>query len=262
MTSPPPLRGRPGLLLSCWFLLLALLATLAPVVQTALGVDWEVLALVMLAPGLAAAAAAQGWAPVAPARMLRPVLPALTFATTYLLVLVALTGRRPVLPTEVAGLPLLLVVGLQALGALGEELGWRGLVQQAGEQLARPVVVVTVAGATFGATHLGYWSLGPVFMAWFSLSSVLMCLAMALTWRGSLAQRLVPATLIHLAVNLSLLAVPVGLGEVPAWALPLPAAAGLAGVLLVDRAAQAVGPRFSTVTGSTSSASGIPKTWA
>lgn len=85
-----------------------------------------------------------------------------------------------------------------------------------------------VVGFPFGATHLGYWALGPVVVAFFALSSALMCLAMWSIWTGGFWQRMVPCTLVHAGVNVGLLAVPADLADAPAWTLPIPALAALA----------------------------------
>ena len=47
-------KGRPGLVLAVWALLLAVGASLAPLVQSLLGVPFQLLSLVMVAPALAA----------------------------------------------------------------------------------------------------------------------------------------------------------------------------------------------------------------
>lgn len=236
--------GRPRLLLGCWFLLLAGLAAAAPSLQAVLGVPWDVVALVMFAPALASAVlwvVARGWFPTAwasvpAARLVRPLVLALLFLLVHVTVQTALLGRWPDLPATTAGVPLLLVLLLQAAGVLGEEVGWRGLVQRAGEELAPAPVVTLSAGILFGATHLGHWGRGPGFMAWSTLTGVLMALAMASVWRGGLWQRMVPAVVIHLGVNLASPALLAG-GKVPLWMLPVPAAAGL----LVVTAAQRLG---------------------
>ena len=88
------------------------------------------------------------------------------------------------------------------LGAFAEECGWRGVVQQTGEELARPAVVSAIAGFIFGATHLGYWGLGLVPVLIFALTTTFMSLTITTIFQGSLLQRLIPATIVHLGLNL------------------------------------------------------------
>lgn len=176
-----------------------------------MALPWELLALVMLAPAVAAGLVLlvrpgwmPPWWPPAPASRVAAstavsFVPVLAFTATLGLMI----GRAPTLSVLGAGWPLWLLLPLQALGALGEDIGWRGVVQRAGEEFARPPVVSAVAGLLFGATHLGYWSLGLVPVATFAVSAMLTSLTITTLFTGSLWQRMIPAVVLHLGVNLA-----------------------------------------------------------
>lgn len=212
--TPPRTRPRPVALLTVWAVLLGLGAALAPVAQSALGVPYELLSLVMLAPALACVVALvrphwrrTPWQPGPASHVLVSALLAVGVVGVAVVPLALLTGRYPSLPDpSVIGAPLAVLVGLQAVGALGEELGWRGLAQRCGEEFAPPLVVAVLAGLLFGATHLGYWSYGLGTMAVFTLFAAMMSVTAMVLGTGSMAQRMVPAVLVHLGVNLSALA--------------------------------------------------------
>lgn len=246
-TPTRPQRRNPWPLMGLWLLTLALLAAVAPGLQNTLGVPWEVLPLIMLAPALSAGVVVLAgrrrlptpWPAVPTRALVSPVLLAVLFLAVFTTTAAIVVGRVPALPTQVVGVPLAAWLVLQTLGAFGEEIGWRGLMQRLGETVAPPPVVVLVLGTLFGATHLGVWPLGPVFLAWFTASSVLMCLAMLLVWRGDFWQRMIPATLIHAGTNVAVFA----LGDItagPPWHLVIPGAAGLSAVLVARVAGRAL----------------------
>jgi hypothetical protein len=58
-------------------------------------------------------------------------------------------------------------------------------VQRVGEQFAGPVVVSAIAGFLFGATPLGYWSLGVMPLLTFAITAILMSLTITTTFTGS-----------------------------------------------------------------------------
>lgn len=226
-------RGRPVALIVAFVVLVAVYASIAPVVQEAIGLSWDVLGLIMLGPALVALVLwlvvrrwfPADWSAARPGGVVASAAGAVAFVVVYALITARGLGVTPSLPPVIAGVPLVGVIALQALGALGEEIGWRGLMQAAGERLMSPLVTVLVMGFLFGVTHLGYWTAGPVFVGWFSLSTTLMSLGIFLIWRGSFWQRMLPATLIHLGVNLTGAAVHLDLTTLPGWQLPLPATA-------------------------------------
>lgn len=203
--------GRPLALLLVWTLLLGVLAAAAPMAQAALGVPFEVVSLVMLAPAAAGAIVLvrpswlpRTWDVAETGTVWRTAGYAVVAVIAFGAVLTLATGRVPDPSAVSAGIPLAAFVAVQAIGVLSEEFGWRGVVQQCGEQFARPAVVSAIAGFVFGATHLGYWSLGPIPVLTFAVTAAVMSLTITSIFRGSILQRMVPATVVHLGVNLVL----------------------------------------------------------
>ena len=209
--AAPSHRARPGLLLATWIVLLALFAALAPIGQAALRIPFELISFVMLAPAFASLVVVvrpswmpPWWSPVRALRVAATTAAACVAVIVFIATLAALTDRVPSWDVPGIASPLWAFLPLQALGVLSEELGWRGVVQRAGERLAPPIVVATIAGFLFGATHLGYWSLGPIPLLTFAVTATLMSLAIFTLFDGSVWQRMLPAVVIHLGVNLGI----------------------------------------------------------
>lgn len=210
-------RGRPVALLCVWAVLLGLFAAVAPLLQEALNVSYDLFSFVMLAPAAASLIVLVrprwfpwSWRAASVGRVLLTALIAVAVVLVFALVLSLLLGRAPHFDGMSVGAPLAVYLLLQLLGVVGEELGWRGVVQQTGEQLGKPAVVSAIAGFVFGATHLGYWGLGllPVFT--FALIAMFMSLTITTIFRGSFVQRMVPAVIVHLGVNLTVASLTVG----------------------------------------------------
>lgn len=239
-------------MLAVWAILLALGASLAPLAQSLLGVPFQLLSLVMVAPALAALVVAvrPEWAPawwpqVAATRVMVSTAIALIAVLGFVVALILLSGRSLSWPSADVGAPVAVFVAVQIFGVLCEELGWRGVVQRAGEQFARPVVVSAVAGFLFGVTHLGYWSLGFMPVLTFAITATLMSLTITTIFTGSLWQRMLPAVTVHLGVNLGVMAL-AEQGEplaTTSWALA--AAIVMLGIAIVGRIAA---KRFHTRT--------------
>ncbi|WP_192497501.1 CPBP family intramembrane glutamic endopeptidase [Pseudoclavibacter sp. CFCC 11306] len=171
---------------------------------------FELLSFVMLAPALASFVVVvrpkwmpSWWARVSSGRVFAVSAGAAVAVIMFVATLSILTGHLPSWNALGFASPLWLFLILQTVGVLGEEIGWRGVVQRAGEQLARPAVVSVIAGLLFGATHLGYWSLGFLPVLTFAVTAALMSLTITTLFEGNLWQRMIPAVIIHLGVNLS-----------------------------------------------------------
>lgn len=235
--------GRPFLLLVVWVVVLGACAILAPIAQSATGLPFEWLSLVMLAPAVASGVAVVfprwfpgGWHRARGNAVLISALLALAAILVFFLVLSVATQRLPTPPSESIGLPFLAFLLLQAIGVLSEEIGWRGVVQRTGEQLARPTVVSAVAGFVFGVTHLGYWGLGPLPVLTFGVTATLMSVTITSIFRGSIWQRMVSAVIIHLGVNMAIASFSAPEESLATSPVALLAAAAMLAVTLVARA--------------------------
>lgn len=237
LTNPTVIRtGRPAVVIILWIVLLGLFAALAPVAQATLAIPFELISLVMLAPALACVVVIvrPSWMPAAwKAVVAREVLTSAAIAGVSVFVFVGvlafLTGRWPSWPPNTAGAPLMVFLILQAVGVLSEEIGWRGVVQRCGEQFAKPFIVSALAGFVFGATHLGYWSLGALPVLTFALTAMLMSLTITTVFVGSIWQRMIPAVIVHLGINLGV--VSLALGDQPLATTPV--AVGAASAMLL-----------------------------
>lgn len=251
--SPLPLRsGRPARVLVIWAATLLVLAALAPAVQSALNVPYALLSLVMLAPALACTIVLvrPAWMPQPwPRASVRAVLVASALAAlcviVFLAVLTLVAGARPRWPTDTGGAPWMLFLLAQGIGALSEEVGWRGVVQRCGESVARPAVVSAIAGFLFGATHLGYWGLGILPVLTFALTAMLMSLTITTLFVGSFWQRMIPAVIVHLGLNLTLTSLSTAEASLGTSPGTLVAAAAMVGVAVLARALLRPGPRTS-----------------
>ncbi|MGO2519106.1 MAG: CPBP family intramembrane glutamic endopeptidase [Microbacterium sp.] len=232
-------RGRPGLILAVWGILLGLFAALAPLAQKSLGVPFELIALVMLAPGLASLVLLIR--PWRPAPWPRAQWPQVVIATciailaviTFFAVLTMISGNTPSWPASDLGAPIAVFLLVQAIGVLSEELGWRGVVQHSAEQFARPTVVSAIAGFLFGVTHIGYWPLGLGAVVTFGVTAALMSVTITRIFVGSLWQRMLPAVVVHLGVNITLMMLTSGDDPLATSLLALGAAMVMCGVAIV-----------------------------
>lgn len=181
-------------------------------VQPMTSLDPEVLSLVMLAPAVGAAAAwllIRGREPwntrrVSSSALVRSLVLALAVVVAYFVAISVARGGAPTIPAEVAGVPVAVFILLQALGALTEEIGFRGVLLHGLQRwLSRPVSAV-LTGVLFGLWHVQYYTLPPLQLAAFVVGTVALTLTMTYVMAGSFWQRMASCTLIHLGANLAL----------------------------------------------------------
>ncbi|WP_195909294.1 CPBP family intramembrane glutamic endopeptidase [Microlunatus sp. Gsoil 973] len=201
----------PGRFTAVW-LAATLLCSLALLrLQAATGFpSMDVLSIVMLAPAIAVPVA---WAVSGrPAFLLTRAIPAVAFGRTLLVAagfgllswlgMAVIAGRWGRLPDTVAGAPLVLMLLAQFIGALGEEIGYKGvLYSYLSLRLQLPLAMI-IQGVIFGVIHLQYWSEGPTVIIWFFVGTVGLVAAIPAVWRGSLTQRVFVAGVMHFAVNI------------------------------------------------------------
>lgn len=113
-------------------------------------------------------------------------------------------GNVPDIPAEVAGVPLILFVILQALGALTEEIGYRGFLLHTLYRWLPRLPAAVVVGVMFGLWHVQYFGLPVMEFLAFLVGTVALTLTMAYLMIGSFWQRMAVCTLIHLGANLAL----------------------------------------------------------
>lgn len=232
--------ARPAVFATAWFILTIVLSLGALSLQAGTSIiDPDVLSIVMLAPALAAAVvwvSLRRWAPPATARVSRPRhLRALGLAgvwgVIFYAVLALLNGTVGQLPLSVGGVPIVAMLALQLLGALGEEIGYRGVLLRAME-CKLPMWVAAVAnGAIFGAIHSGYWSQGPAAVLSFIAGTVGLVVGMVAARSGTFWQRVSTTTTIHFCANIAMFVV--AASDIALWTFALAAWAGTAAALAI-----------------------------
>lgn len=254
--TPPPAATRQRRLwpvITVWAVVSILAAAGLLAVQPLTGLSMEILSLVMLAP---AAGAAVTWLALrrhlpefgepAPARGF-VVAVALSILTVvlYFAAVSLIRGAAPQIPAKVAGLPVAVMILGQTLGALAEEIGFRGVLFHALAARMPRLVASTVVGLLFGVWHVQYFALPLLPHAVFVLGTIALTVTMAYVMTGSFWQRMTVCTIIHLGANLALAFT--GGEEVPMRAFGPAILAGCAIVTPIAVLAGRRGDRAATV---------------
>ena len=143
-----------------------------------------------------------------------------------------------VLPTAAPVTSLWIVVPAQFLGACGEELGWRYLLQPLLRGRSSVLVASAAVGLLWGLWHVQIITLGLGFAAGFLVSAVALSIIMGVAIDRAGGQNLAIAAVFHLLVNLGLLfLLDEEDGDATAMWVVAASAAGLAAAwALIDRA--------------------------
>ena len=185
--------------------------------QPASGIDPSVLALVQLGPAVGAGTTLAIFrtrlAPLLPDAVPRRQVVAhlvLAFAACLLyagvLVTVLLVQGDPLAGAHaVAGVPFVVLTLTYLVGAVGEEIGWRGMLQPLLENRFSLLVASIVTGLVWGVWHVQIFTAGPVVIVGFLLATVALSVLVGHFGRGTVRQRVALATLVHWLVNLALL---------------------------------------------------------
>ena len=209
--GPAPKR-RVWLGVLIWALASAVAAIGLLAAQPAIGLSMDVLSLVMLAPAIGAGVArlaVRRHMPVYPKRA--PAGPfllalglALLTALIYFGAVSAIRGHLPQIPLEVAGVSIDGIIMAQALGALCEEIGFRGVLLHALAGRMPRIVAAIAVGVLFGLWHPQYFALPPAQHAMFMAGTVALTVTTAYVMTGGFWQRMAVCTVIHLGANLAL----------------------------------------------------------
>lgn len=221
----------------------ALASVLLGAVQDATGLDPSALRLTTLATAIGALSVSIPWSTRV---LLPPTTRRLTIGSVGMALLAA-TGVGSVLwlLTRVQDSPwpsepppadgsLLGALALLLVGALGEELGWRGVVQPVLERRMRVTLAGAVTGVLFGAGHVYVlFAGGPLVFAAFVCSAVALSVLIAHSTAGrALPARVGIAVLIHGAVNAVMQYGFSGGDESLRWAVTSALALGLVAVVV------------------------------
>jgi membrane protease YdiL (CAAX protease family) len=179
------------------------------IVQQATGIDAGKIVLPQFGPGLAALAMMvlfrrDDWKPAISIRQIpfRKYLGALGIPVLASIILF-LIYTRVISPLSVPladVTSLALMLGGMVLGAFGEELGWRGYLQNLLDERLNGFAAFVLVGILWGLWHVGNYLNGPTYMLFFVLFTVGCSGVMAWLLRGT-DYNVVLASLFHFAVN-------------------------------------------------------------
>ncbi|WP_269820755.1 CPBP family intramembrane glutamic endopeptidase [Nocardia asteroides] len=106
-------------------------------------------------------------------------------------------------PAAVGGVPFVVFVVLQFVGAGGEELGWRGLMQPMLESRMAKFAAVSVTGAVWALWHVQAFTAGPVVAACFFVATMAFAMVLGYLATGSFRQRVLVAAVGHWLINIA-----------------------------------------------------------
>ncbi|MRH91766.1 CPBP family intramembrane metalloprotease [Nocardia sp. SYP-A9097] len=113
------------------------------------------------------------------------------------------SGTALVGPTAVGGLPFAVFVLLQLIGATGEEIGWRGLMQPILESRMARFAAISVTGATWALWHVQAFVAGPVTAVCFFISVMAFAIVLGYLGDGGFRQRVLIASIGHWLINIA-----------------------------------------------------------
>ncbi len=160
----------------------------------------------------------------------------LSLAVVVLLWLLAIVEPRrwQSLDTSTLPAPLALILFAQFLGAAGEEVGWRGLVQPLLETRMPTLPAAAVTGMLFGLGHFHVAGAGIAVYSVFVVSTIgLSITAAAITAGRPWWARILVATVLHWGVNTGILVAFSNADESMRWMTDTAIATGLVGAACV-----------------------------
>ncbi|WP_433207464.1 lysostaphin resistance A-like protein [Nocardia sp. CA-107356] len=114
-----------------------------------------------------------------------------------------ISGTALVGPSAVGGLPFALFLLLQLIGAGGEEIGWRGLMQPMLESRMTRFAAISATGTTWALWHVQAFAAGPVTAACFLVSAMAFAIVLGYLGNGSFRQRVLTAAIGHWLINIA-----------------------------------------------------------
>ncbi|WP_067838547.1 CPBP family intramembrane glutamic endopeptidase [Nocardia lijiangensis] len=184
-------------------------------VQPHSGIDPAALSLVQFAPTLGVLATwltfrktVTGLLPAAvPSRRVGASVVAVVTACVLFWLLITMaavvSGTALVGPAAVGGLPFAVFLLLQFLGAGGEEIGWRGLMQPILESRMTRFAAVSATGVTWALWHVQAFAAGLVIAVCFFVSTMAFAIVLGYLSNGSFHQRVLIASIGHWLINIA-----------------------------------------------------------
>ncbi|WP_280220625.1 CPBP family intramembrane glutamic endopeptidase [Nocardia neocaledoniensis] len=113
------------------------------------------------------------------------------------------SGTATVGPAAVGGVPFVVFLVLQFVGAGGEEVGWRGLMQPMLESRVAKFAAVSVTGAVWALWHVQAFTAGPVVAVCFFVATMAFAVVLGYLATGSFRQRVLVAAVGHWLINIA-----------------------------------------------------------
>ncbi|MEL6843965.1 MAG: type II CAAX endopeptidase family protein, partial [Bacteroidota bacterium] len=109
-------------------------------------------------------------------------------------------GLKVSMTEDLGSLLSFVIIGI-LIGALGEEIGWRGFLQPTLEKKFSVLLSSVIVGLIWGLWHIGHYKNGALFMIGFLLFSISASIILAWMLRDT-DFNIIIATLFHLSINL------------------------------------------------------------
>jgi membrane protease YdiL (CAAX protease family) len=122
------------------------------------------------------------------------------FGISMILFLIYSRFINPVTIPLVDASSLAIMLGGMLLGAFGEELGWRGYLQNLLSRRQNGLIAFLIVGVLWGLWHVGNYQNGPTYVLFFVFSTIGYSAVMAWLIQGA-NYNVIPACLFHFAVN-------------------------------------------------------------
>ncbi len=113
------------------------------------------------------------------------------------------SGTATVGPAAVGGVSFVVFLVLQFVGASGEEVGWRGLMQPMLESRMARFAAVSVTGAVWALWHVQAFTAGPVVAGCFFVATMAFAGVLGYLATGSFWQRVLVAAVGHWLINIA-----------------------------------------------------------
>ncbi|GEM29474.1 hypothetical protein NN3_04810 [Nocardia neocaledoniensis NBRC 108232] len=113
------------------------------------------------------------------------------------------SGTAIVGPAAVGGVPFVVFVVLQFVGAGGEEVGWRGVMQPMLESRMAKAAAVSVTGVTWALWHVQAFTAGAVVTVCFFVATMAFAVVLGYLGTGSCWQRVLVAAVGHGLINVA-----------------------------------------------------------
>ncbi|WP_051704666.1 CPBP family intramembrane glutamic endopeptidase [Glycomyces sp. NRRL B-16210] len=184
--------------------------------QSAVGIDAELLVLAQFGPALGALVTwlifRKRLKALLPQSVSRKQLTAHTvlmvaavvvFAAVILTLAIA-TGQDIAGISAVAGAPFVVYLALQLIGATGEEIGWRGLMQPLLETRTGRLAAASVTGVFWASWHVQVFTAGFAVVAAFFIATIAFAILLGYMGNGSFWQRVLTASIGHWLINVAM----------------------------------------------------------